>query len=62
MVEIGVGGDSNGPIILMIACSMRKLLMQVCVSFQCEQIILNRDLYCSALVVGDNSRNCKKIN
>ena len=24
----------------MIACSMRKLLMQVCVSFQCEQTIV----------------------
>ena len=37
MVKLKEGWDSNDVWIFMIACSMQKLLMQVCVSFQCEQ-------------------------
>ena len=39
MVNLKEGWDSNDVWIFMIACSMQKLLMQVCVSFHCEQKI-----------------------
>ena len=42
--ESAKGGYSNEVWIFMIACSMRKLLMQVCVSFQCEQTIVSHTL------------------